>query len=94
MENLNKRTNWQGEICGITSNPKILLKRCLTGPELARLSAEAEQLTAVNNSNTKLQQHHCLSDSKVRRQEQCIAQLKKVLVKCNIFNSETDPLSN
>ena len=31
------------------------------------------------------QQHHCLSQAKVRRQEQAIAQLKKVLAQCNIF---------
>jgi len=41
MEHLSKCTKGQGGICGITSHPKILLKLCLTGPELARLKLNA-----------------------------------------------------
>jgi hypothetical protein len=97
MEHLNKSTKGQGGISGITSNPKTLLKFCLTGPELARIAAETERLTSVSNNTTEHQQHHCLSKAKVRRQEKSIAQLKKVLAQCNIFNvsnSESDPLSD
>jgi len=85
MEHLNKCTKGQDGICGITSHPKTLLKFCLTGPELARLAEEAERLTAVSSSGVVAQQHHCISQAKVRRQEQAIAKLKKVLMQCNIF---------
>jgi len=80
MEHLNKCTKGQDGICGITSHPKTLLKYCLTGPELARLVEEAERLTAVSSSGVMAQQHHCISQAKVRRQEQAIAKLKKVLI--------------
>ena len=76
MEHLNKSTKSQGGISVIPSNPKTLLKFCLTGPELARIAAETERLTSVSNSTTEHQQHHCLSKPKVRRQEQSITQLK------------------
>lgn len=98
MEHQNKSTKGQGGISGITSNPKTLLKFCLTGPELARIASESEQLAAVSNSATIQQQHHCLSQAKVRRQEQAITQLKKVLSPCNIFSgskgTETGPASD
>ena len=71
MEHLSKSTKGQGRTSGITSCSKILLKFCLTGLELARLSTES--------------QHNCLSQANIRRQEQAIAQLKKVLAQCNIF---------
>jgi len=91
MEHLNKSTKGQGGISGITSYPKTLLKFCLTGPELARLSAETERLAALSNSAIA-HQHHCLSQAKVRRQERAIAQLKTVLAQCNIFKgSSTEP---
>ena len=81
MEHLNKCTKGQGGICGIRSHPKTLLKFCLAGPELARLAEEAERLTAVSSSGVVAQQHHCISQAKVRRQEQAIAKLKKVLMR-------------
>ena len=96
MEHLNKNTKGQGGISGITSYPKTLLKYCLTAPELARLATEMEHLSTVPNK-TVGQQHHCLSQAKVRRQEYAIAQLKRVLVKCNIFHvssSESDSQSD
>ena len=71
-------------------------KYCLTAPELARLATEMEHLSTVPNK-TVGQQHHCLSQAKVRRQEYAIAQLKRVLVKCNIFHvssSESDSQSD
>jgi len=67
MEHLNKCTKGQGGICGITSHPKTLLKFCFTGPELARLAEEAERLTAISSSGVVAQQHHCISQAKVRR---------------------------
>jgi len=98
MEHLNKSTKGQGGISGITSNANTLLKFCLTGPELARIVAEGEQLTAVTNSGTNHQQHHCLSQAKVRKQEQSITQLKKVLAPCNLFSgsseADSDPVDD
>jgi hypothetical protein len=73
----------------VTSYSKILFKFHLTAPELARISAEMERLVAVSGKAVRQQQHHCLSQAKVRRQECAIAQLKKVLAKCNIFHSST-----
>jgi len=89
MEHLIKTAKGQGGISGITSNPTTLLKFCLTGPELARIAAEGERLTAVTNSETHHQQHHCLSQAKVRKQEQSITKLKKVLVPCNLFSGSS-----
>ena len=86
MEHLSKSTKGQGGISGITSCLKTLLKFYLTGPKLARLSTETERLATLSSSaKTHQQQHNCLSQAKIRRQEQAIAQLKKVLAQCNIF---------
>jgi len=86
IEHLNKSAKGQGGISGITSYSKTLLKFCLTGPELARLSEETERLATLSNSAKTQQQHHCISQANVR-QEQAIAQLKKVLAQCNLFKA-------
>ena len=60
MEHLSKSTKGQGGIFGITSCSKTLLKFCLTGPELARLSFYRDraigytfqQCRHINNSTT------------------------------------------
>ena len=72
MEHLNKCTKGQDGICGITSHPKTLLKFCFTGPELVRLAEEAERLTAVSSSGIVAQQHHCISQAKVRCQNKLL----------------------
>ena len=63
MEHLNKSTNSQGGISRIPSYPTTLLKFCLTAPDLAQFTAEAENLVTVTNSTTTTQ-YHCLSQTK------------------------------
>ena len=89
MEHLNKATKGQGGISGITSTPQTLLKFCLTGPELARLSDETAHLLMASEGNTA-QQHHCLSKGKVARQEKAITKLKAVLAQCHLFSPPSD----
>lgn len=61
MEHLNKVTKGQdGIIIRMTSSLQTLLKFCLTGPKLARLSEETERLVMIAH-RTAAQQHHCLS---------------------------------
>jgi len=57
-----------------------LLKFCLTGPE---------QLVTIADRAT-VQQHHCLSQAKVARQEQAITKLKAVLAECHLFDPRDD----
>ena len=89
MEHLNKVTKGQGGISGITSTPQTLLKFCLTGPELARLSEETERLVMVSEE-TRPQQHHCISKAKVAHQKKAIAKLKAVLARCHLFSTSAD----
>lgn len=89
MEHLNKITKGKGGISGITSTPQTLLKFCLTGPELARLSEETEHLVMVSE-RTPTQQHHCLSKAKIARQEKAITKLKAILAQCHLFSTRAD----
>ena len=89
MEHLNKVINGQGGISGITSSLQALLKFCLTGPELARLTEETKQLVTIADRAT-VQQHHCLSQAKIARQEQAITKLKDVLAECHLFDPRDD----
>jgi len=66
-----------------------LLKFCLTGPELARLTEETGQLVTIADRAT-VQQHHCLSQAKIARQEQAITKLKDVLAECHFFDPRDD----
>jgi len=75
MEHLNKVTKGQGGISGITSS----LRLCSSSvSQLSRLTEETKQLVTIADSAT-VQQHHCLSQAKVARQEQAITKLKALL---------------
>jgi len=66
-----------------------LLKFCLTGPKLARLTEKMEQLVTIADRAT-VQQHHCLSQAKVAHQEQAITKLKAVIAECHLFDPGDD----
>ena len=83
QEHINKCHKGGGGICGITNNPEVLLRYCLSTAELTRLSSEAENLLGLTQSVRK--QHHDKSEAKVIRREKYINQLKEVPCKANPF---------
>ena len=83
QEHINKGHKGGGGICGITNNPEVLLRYCLSTIELTRLSSETENVLGLTQSVRK--QHHDMSEAKVIRREKYINQLKEVLSKANPF---------
>ncbi len=83
QEHVNKIHKGDGGISGITNTPDVLLKYCLSTPELARLSKETENMLGIDN--VKRDQHHDMSRAKVTRKEKYISQMKDVVSKVNPF---------
>lgn len=77
LEQVNKTTKVLGGIKRITQKPKTLAKFIVVVPELARLSAEAENLVGISNRNKTL--HHELSRSVQQRFGQSSEALQNVL---------------
>jgi hypothetical protein len=86
QEQENKTLKGQGAINGITQSPATLLKFCMCAPELARIANETEKMIGMPNLNRTV--HHRLNQPTVRRQEQAIANLTRVLKPCDIFTSD------